>query len=698
MTLPGPRRGRVSALLPYLIAALVLAAAALAAVMADEWYRRARLTDVRAAVEQELDPYGNAITIALNRRMALLSGLRAFVAVARTSDNFHADFDAYAAGLAGGAPGIRTMQIIENGVIGHTYPLRGNEPAVGHDLTRDPRPEVRLDFLRVARSDRIVLSGPVELVQGGLGLIGRQSVASARGEQIGVVAIVLDLRPIFDDARLTEASGLVLALRDQSGRVFFGPDSVFRFDPVTHDVVLPDRGWTLAAVPAEGWGAASGEGLGVFRGTLASLALLLAVVAWLVASRQAALARAVEERTESLTAANRDLLHQVTQREAAEAQLIHIQKMEGLGRLAGGIAHDFNNILTGILGYVGLLQETIVAGSEARQDLDEIERAARRASALTRQLLTFARRQDVAPTVISLNDLITELDRILQRLIGEDIEMVIDLEPALWAVRADQAQLEQVLTNLVVNARDALTDGGRISIVTRNVQASPTALGLAQGVGARLVDFVRLDVRDTGSGMDEATLAQVFEPFFTTKEPGRGTGLGLAICYGIVKQAAASISIESEPGAGTLVQIHFPRALEPLHREAVVEAPQRVAGDGTVLLVEDEPIVRRLIERALAERGFDVLSADNGEEAIALAVRFQGRLDLLVTDVVMPRIGGRIVAEEALAAHPGLKVLFISGHVDDPRVLQVIQESDAAFLAKPFTARELTDAVQRLLA
>ena len=664
---------------------------------ADSWYARTRLAAERRRVDQVLAPYSNAITNSVNRRMALLSGLRAFVAIGRSSPAFDANFAAYAAALAGSASGIRAVQYAENGVERNTWPTAGNEAAIDYDFRRHPSEQVRADLERAERSSRVVLSGPLELVQGGLGLVGRLSVDDLGSSRIGVVNVVLDLPPLFSEARLDAAPSLRLALRDEAGHVFFGSAAVFGADPVLHPVLLTDRRWTLAAIPAGGW-AASDEGTRGFRLAAAGIVALLALTAYLAASRHASLAAAVAERTESLTAANRSLEEQVAQREQVEAQLMHSQKMEGLGRLAGGIAHDFNNILTGILGYVSLLQDEIQPGTEARADLDEIERASRRASDLTRQLLTFARKQTVSPSLVDLNELIRNVDRILHRLIGEDVEMVVDLADELPAVRVDPAQLEQVLTNLVVNARDAMPRGGTITIATRLVQATPTELGIGLGVGARITDFVQLEVRDTGVGMDARTMARVFEPFFTTKEPGRGTGLGLAISYGIVQEAGGAISVSSEPGVGTAVTIHLPPAAgsaTPIPERR--ERPRDSTSAETVLIVEDEPLVRGLAERALKGRGYTVLTAGDGDVALEVARTWGRHIDLLVTDVIMPRSGGRVVAEQLSAARPGLKVLFISGHVDDPRVREAIESRGAAFLPKPFTPNDLAEAVRRVL-
>ena len=664
---------------------------------ADAWYARVRLAGERRRVDQDLAPYSNAITNSVNRRMALLSGLRAFVAIERDAPSFDANFAAYAAALAGSATGIRAVQYAENGVERNTWPRARNEAVLKYDFRRHPLERVRADLERAERSSRVVLSGPLDLVQGGLGLIGRLSVDDLGSTRIGVVNVVLDLPPLFGESRIDVAPSLRLALRDEEGHVFFGSPAVFGANPVVHEVLLPDRRWSLAAIPVAGW-AVSDEGIRGFRLAATGIVLLLALTAYLAASRHASLAAAVAERTESLTAANRSLEEQVAQREQVEAQLMHSQKMEGLGRLAGGIAHDFNNILTGILGYVSLLQDEIQPGTEARADLDEIERASRRASDLTRQLLTFARKQTVSPSLVDLNELIRNVDRILHRLIGEDVEMVVDLADELPAVRADPAQLEQVLTNLVVNARDAMPRGGRITIATRLVQATPTELGIGLGVGARITDFVQLEVSDTGVGMDARTMARVFEPFFTTKEPGRGTGLGLAISYGIVQEAGGAISVSSEPGVGTAVTIHLPPAAgsaAPMPERR--ERPRDSTSAETVLIVEDEPLVRGLAERALKGRGYTVLTAGDGDVALEVARSWGRHIDLLVTDVVMPRTGGRLVAEQLSAARPGLKVLFISGHVDDPRVREAIESRGAAFLPKPFTPNDLAEAVRRVL-
>ncbi|HEU4828321.1 MAG TPA: ATP-binding protein [Gemmatimonadales bacterium] len=679
-----------------LVGAALVFLAALAVVWAlDGWYRRVRFAEERRSVEQQIIPYGNGISLAVNRRVALVGGLRAFTELGRESASFNGGFDAYASALAATARGIRAVQLTENGIIRRTYPEAGNEAALGLDITRHPEPAVREDYARALRTGEVVVSGPVALVQGGTALIARQAVGTRPGQPSRVVALIINLEPIFAEAGLGRAAGIRLTLRDAHERVFFGADSVLALHPVETEVRLPGATWRLAAIPAAGWRSTVRAELATFRIGALLMALLLGLVTHLVMSRQAELSRAVAERTESLVGINKRLEDQIAQRELAEAQVMHMQKMEGLGRLAGGIAHDFNNILTGILGYVGLLQDMLPAGSESREDVDEIDRAARRAAELTRQLLTFARRQAVAPMTVDVNALIGEVDRILRRLIGDDVEMITDLDPGLWPVLVDRTQLEQVLTNLVVNSRDAMPGGGTITVSTCNVQIAPNRPELGHSLKVR--DFVRLDVRDTGAGMDSETAARIFEPFFTTKEPGKGTGLGLAICYGIVQQAGGEIEVRTARGEGTTISVYLPRADQPVTSTLPDVLPDPTPGHETILLVEDEEMVRKFAARALSERGHPVLVASNGQEALDIAAHHQGQISLIVTDVVMPRMGGRAVADQVTAMRPGIRTLFISGHVDDPRVKDAVARDETAFLAKPFTARELLDAVRQLL-
>jgi CheY-like chemotaxis protein len=371
--------------------------------------------------------------------------------------------------------------------------------------------------------------------------------------------------------------------------------------------------------------------------------------------------------------------------------------MEGIGRLAGGIAHDFNNLLTAILGYTALIRMGLRPGDAVAEDVAEVEKAARRAADLTRQLLAFARKQVVTPRVVSLNELVGNLQRLLDRLIGPHVMLETELAPGLWAVRADAGQLEQVVTNLVVNARDALPRGGVIRLATRNVSLGPEAAAVHADLPPG--DYVRLDVADTGEGMDEATLARVFEPFFTTKEKGKGTGLGLATAYGIVRQAGGSIGAESRPGAGSTFTVLLPRVDEvPGRLEATPASVPAAGGEGdeTVLVADDEALVRDIAVRALRARGYRVLVAGDGLEAQRIAGETEG-LDLLVADVQMPGLDGRELAAALRAARPALRVLFISGRADGAAAGDEAPPAGTDFLPKPFTPSQLAVAVRTLL-
>ena len=379
-----------------------------------------------------------------------------------------------------------------------------------------------------------------------------------------------------------------------------------------------------------------------------------------------------------------------------EVQYRQSQKLEAIGRLAGGIAHDFNNILTAILGTSDLLLKDLDAGSRAREDVEEIRRAGQRAAGLTRQLLVFSRQQVLDPRVLDLNAIVTNAQTMLRRLIGEDVDLRTILAPDLGAVRADAGQLEQVIVNLTVNARDAMPRGGVVTVETANVELDG---GYAERhIPARPGPYVLLAVSDTGVGMDTATKARLFEPFFTTKGPGKGTGLGLATVYGIVKQNSGYIWAYSELGHGATFKIYLPRAgpaPEPVIRTDVPVAATR--GSEVVLVVEDEEEVLRLTTRILEDRGYTVLSAAGGDEALGVAERHTTRIDLLVTDVVMPGMSGREVALLLKPSHPEMKVLYLSGYPDASIVHQGLLEPGLAFLQKPFGPDVLAAKVRDVL-
>jgi PAS domain S-box-containing protein len=380
-----------------------------------------------------------------------------------------------------------------------------------------------------------------------------------------------------------------------------------------------------------------------------------------------------------------------------EDQLRQSQKMEAVGRLAGGVAHDFNNLLTVIRGYSELLLTRLKPDDPMHKDMTEVKKAADRASGLTRQLLAFSRRQFVAPKVIDLNSLISNMDGMLRRLLGEDIvEFCMELNPQPSPIRADPGQIEQVIMNLAVNARDAMPKGGRLTIETHNVTIEKTARPNPTVVKAGA--YVLLIVRDTGHGMDEETLSHVFEPFFTTKEKGKGTGLGLSTVYGIVKQGGGNIIVESKPGKGSTFKIYFPLIEQGVEDTTdPLDDGEPIHGRETILLVEDEPAVRGLVHETLRLHGYTVLEARHGIEALMTGAKHQGPIHLLLTDVVMPQMSGPEVAEKIQVVRPGIKVLFMSGYPDHPIFEQGGITRDASFLPKPFTPNVLAKKVRDVL-
>jgi PAS domain S-box-containing protein len=386
----------------------------------------------------------------------------------------------------------------------------------------------------------------------------------------------------------------------------------------------------------------------------------------------------------------------VTEQRVLERQLRMAQKMEAVGRLSGGIAHDFNNLLGVIIGYSQVLKKKLGPENPLHEHAEEVEKAGQRAATLTRQLLAFSRQQVLTPAVLNLNVLVTDLLKMLPRLLGEDIEVTTSLVPDLGQVKADQGQIEQVIINLAVNARDAMPDGGALRIETANVVLDEAYT--RHHPGSRVGHYVMLAVTDTGVGMTPETQAQIFEPFFTTKERGKGTGLGLATVYGVVKQSGGYIWVDSAPGKGASFKIYLPRVEEAAAETAASAQPaQALRGSETILLVEDADPLRKLAQQFLEANGFRVLTAPNGEEALGLAVRSPLRIDLLLTDVVMPGMNGRVLAEQLAPRQPGMRVLYMSGYTDSFIAGHGVLESGTYLLHKPFTEETLVRKVREVL-
>jgi two-component system, cell cycle sensor histidine kinase and response regulator CckA len=375
-----------------------------------------------------------------------------------------------------------------------------------------------------------------------------------------------------------------------------------------------------------------------------------------------------------------------------EDQLRQAQKMEAIGRLAGGVAHDFNNLLTAIIGYTDVIFERLPEEDQTHRDVSEIRKAADRAAALTRQLLAFGRKQFLRPEVLDLNETATELLQMLPRVIGEHIQTVPRLAPNLRRVQADRSQMEQVLVNLVLNARDAMPTGGVITIETSDTELTPSRIA-ADGLSVQPGSYVLLSVTDTGTGMDAKTRAHAFEPFFTTKPTGKGTGLGLATVYGIVDQSGGAITIQTALGHGTSIRIYLPAVASPVEIRPVEPKPAITYGTESILLVEDNDAVRELAQRTLKARGYAVIEARNGDEAIDLVAR-GAHAQLLLTDVVMPGLSGPNLAARLLQQNPRLRVLYMSGFNEDSAAAHGTFWGGVPLLQKPFTPSQLAERVR----
>lgn len=384
----------------------------------------------------------------------------------------------------------------------------------------------------------------------------------------------------------------------------------------------------------------------------------------------------------------------VTKERTLEEQLRQSQKMEAIGRLAGGIAHDFNNILMAIGGYTELVDAALPQDSPLREDVEQIRQAAERASALTRRLLAFGRRQLLAPEVLEVDELVRRFEPMLRRIIPEDIEVVLELRIPGSRVKADRNQLEQVLMNLAVNARDAMPKGGRLTIRTSRVDV-PDEFELAR-LGLELISYAILDVVDTGVGMDEEAMSHLFEPFYTTKEMGKGTGLGLAMVYGIVHQSGGRISVQSAPNRGTTFRIHLPETAgkETSEQKSTAVPIESKAGEGTILVVEDADSVRSLLQRAIAELGYDVVPASSGEQAIEIART--RKINILLTDIVMPKMDGSEVARKIQEIQPAVKLIYMTGYTDSGVVRRHVLDRSVPLLQKPFKPRDLLAKIREL--
>jgi len=387
----------------------------------------------------------------------------------------------------------------------------------------------------------------------------------------------------------------------------------------------------------------------------------------------------------------------ITEKKKLEAQLAQSQKMEAIGTLAGGVAHDFNNLLTIIIGNAQLALMDVIKDESLRTEIEEIKKAGERAASLTRQLLAFSRKQIVQPKLLDINELLTDIEKMLGRLIGDNIELLTISDPALWRVEIDSGQIDQIIINMVVNARDAMPQGGKLTIETANVELDDTYFR-DRGVESAHGPYVMLAVSDTGSGMDKKTLEHIFEPFFTTKEVGKGTGLGMSTVYGIIKQNNGFIWVYSEPGQGSTFKAYLPKVKGDAEPEEKEQSPvDDLSGSGTVLIVEDNDGLRKLAQEVLQNYGYRLLVAKNGEDALRVSQEHNGPIHLLLTDVVMPRMGGKKLAERLQPLYPRMKVIYMSGYTDNAIVHHGVLAPELNFLEKPFTPERLARKVWEAL-
>ncbi|HUV50559.1 MAG TPA: PAS domain S-box protein [Anaerolineae bacterium] len=405
--------------------------------------------------------------------------------------------------------------------------------------------------------------------------------------------------------------------------------------------------------------------------------------------------------THIATAIVRDITkrkHAEEEKKKLEEQFRQSQKMEAIGTLAGGVAHDFNNLLTVIIGYAKLALMDVIKDESLREKIEEIKKAGDRAASLTRQLLAFSRKQIITPRVLDLNELLTGIEKMLGRLIGEDVELLTILEPALWQVEVDPGQMEQVIMNMTINAKDAISHGGRLTIETANTDLDENHFHKHGIEGEKSGHYVMLAVSDTGIGMDKENREHIFEPFFTTKEVGKGTGLGLSTVYGIVKQNNGFIWVYSEPGQGSTFKIYLPRTEGDADSEEKQQLPViELDGSETILIVEDDDGLRKFTQEVLLLHGYKVLDAENGEDALRVSEAHEGPIHLMITDVVMPKMGGKELSEKLQLFYPRMKVVYMSGYTDNAIVEHGVLAPGLNFLQKPFTPESLARKVRQVL-
>ena len=677
---------RRALLLSFLVLAAILATGGALVYLGQALDRAERR---RAAA----DAAGSAAYALEQQLSGSLAAAHALAAVVRHTGDA-TDFEQVARDLFALYPGIDSLQLAPDGVLRFIYPLAGNQAALGLDLTTDPVHAP--DVLAAKAARQLILAGPFPLKQGGIGLAGRVAIFTRHGDEErfwGLATAIVRLPRLLEASRLQSLTDagydyqLTRHTREGASETIAHSGALAPLEaPVEVVVRVPNGDWLLRVAPHAGWVASTGLAASALLVALAAVAISL--LSYRVLRQPVLLRQEVAARTAALEQALRE------QQATAEA-LRQAQKMEAVGRLAGGIAHDFNNLLQAIQGYAEMVAASPDLPAHLRDDLAQARGAAERAATLTRQMLAFGRRQVLEPTSLDLNEVVGDLMKMVSRLLGEHIALKVIAGHALGTVWADRGQIEQVLLNLCVNARDAMPEGGTLAIETGNVLVDGAYL--ASHPAVRPGRYVLLSVTDSGQGIAPEHLPHIFEPFYTTKEQGKGTGLGLATLHGIVHQHRGMVQVYSEVGRGTTFKVYLPTVESVAARTGTkIEGPVR-GGTETILLAEDDPAVRALAERFLREAGYTVLSAEDGGQALDLGTRAGAAVDLALLDVVMPALSGRHVRDRLLERRPDLRVLFASGYSENVVHTNFVKKEGVRLIVKPYTREQLLRAVREAL-
>ena len=568
-------------------------------------------------------------------------------------------------------------------------PQRGNAGSLGTDLFSDAR--TRVAFKAAADSGNVTVTRAANLQHGEAGLL--VCVPVFPEEKLdGFLVGVLTYHDLFDSMLQNVAQDYWVAVYDGDQEIYSRPGANPRGkSPWAKDADIEFRqiSWRVRVWPKS-------ETLAYARSPLPRVTFVGGILLASLLAFAVFMAESAQLQARQVEATNKELNREIANRKQTEETLRQAQKMEAVGQLAGGVAHNFNNMLMVIRGHAALSLDRIHSGHPLRRELNEIVKTADRASSLTRQLLAFSRKQMLQLRVLDLNTLINQMAELLPPVLGQDIHLTMDLESELGRVKIDAAQMEQVIMNLVLNARDAMPTGGDLTITTANAQIDEAWVRLNPGVhpGPHVV----LAVRDTGQGMDEDTQARMFDPFFTTKDRNKGTGLGLSTVYGIIDQSGGSIAVSSKPGEGTTIQIFLPRVEENIQPvERVEELPRASQGEETILVVEDDDAVRRMTREFLLIKGYTVKEARSGVEAIEFLGNNKEPIDLVLTDVIMPGMKGRELGGRLAAMRTGIKILYMSAHTEDTVMDLDMLVPGTAFIEKPFSPEELASKVREVL-